>query len=133
MKCSRVMHQILEHLCFLFLTKSPGSVHLIVCMRRIFPAVCVVPVIFQKLMSQLNLCFKFCLEVIDQIFKLLWMPCSTDLGMLGQIIHYGKMRPNLLQETWNTTMPIFRDQIWVTSKLVFTHIIQDSVNGDWQR
>ena len=109
------IHQILEHLCCLLSRKSSASLHFVVCMWTIFPAVCVLPVVFQKLMSKSNLCFKFCLGVIHQRFKFLWMPCST----------------NLLRETWNTTMPVFTDQILVRTKLIFTHIIQDGVNCVW--
>ena len=109
----------------------PVCALLFVC-ELFFPAVRVLPNIFHKLMSKFNLCLKFCLELMDQRCKLLWVPCLTDLGMLGQIIHYSKMRANLLWETWNTTMPIFRDQIRVRIKLIFTHIIQDGVNCDWR-
>ena len=90
------------------------------------------PTSFTKLMSKFNLCLKFCLELMDQRCKFLWVPCLTDLGMLGQIIHYSKMRANLLWETWNTTMPIFRDQIRVRTNLIFTHIIPEGVNCDWR-
>ena len=75
-----------------------------------------------------TLCFKFCLEVIYKRFKFLCTLCATDLGMLGQIIHYGKMGGNLLQHTWNKEMPIVKDQMEVRAKLIFTHIIQDGLN-----
>ena len=126
------IHQILQHLRCLLSRKFSASLHFVVCMWTIFPAVCVLPVVFQKLMSKSNLCFKFCLGVIHQRLKFLRMPCSTDLGMLGQIIHSGKMRANLLRETWNTTMPILRDQIRVGTNLIFTHIIPEGVNCDWR-
>ena len=57
--------------------------------------------------------------------------CSTDLGMLGQIIDYGKMGGNLLRQTLNTEMSTFRDQMEARGRLIFTHIIPDSVNWDW--
>ena len=101
------------------------------CLWIIFQAVCVLPVVFQKLMSKFNLCFKFCLQVIGKRFKFLWMPWWSDLGMLGQTIQYGKMRANLLQQTWNTEMRIFRDQMRMRAKLIFTHIIADGLNWDW--
>ena len=130
MKAYRGIHQILQHLCCLLVTRSSASLHFVVCMGTIFSAVCVLPVIFNRVMSKFNLCFKFCLEVIHQRLKFLCMPCSTDLGMLGQIIHYRKMRANLLWETWNTTMPILRDQIRVRTKFIVTQIIQEGVNCD---
>ena len=67
------------------------------------------------------------MEVIHQKFKFLCKPCSTDLGMLGQIIHYRKMGRNLIQQTGNTDIPTFRDQMCVRAKLIFTHITQDGV------
>ena len=130
-KHSRGIHQILEHLCCLLSRKFSVSPHFAVCMWTIFPAVCVLPVVFHKLMSKFNLCFKFCVEVIHQRFKFLWMPWSTDLGMLGQIIHYGKMRGNLLRQTLNKEMWTFRDQMGARAKLIFTDIIQDGLNLDW--
>ena len=143
------IHQILQHLRCLLSRKFSASLLFVVCMWTIFPAVCLLPVIFHKLMSNFNLCFKFCLEVIHQTFKFLWMPCSTDLGMLGQMIHYGKMRENLLRQTLNKEMWTFRDQMgarghtlkkdmwtfrdqmWARGKLIFTHIIPDGLNRDW--
>ena len=50
--------------------------------------------------------------------------------MLGQIIHYGKMRGNLNPQTLNTDIATFRDQMQARGKLIFTHIIQDGVNWD---
>ena len=50
--------------------------------------------------------------------------------MLGQIIHYGKMRGNLNSQTLNTDMATFTDQMQARGKLIFTHIIQDGVNWD---
>ena len=58
------------------------------------------------------------------------MPCSIDLGMLGLISHYGKMRGNLNPQTLNTDMATFTDQMQARGKLVFTHITQDGVNWD---
>ena len=96
-----------------------------------FFKVCVLPVIFNKLLSKFNLCFKFCLKVIHQRLKFLRLPCWSHLGMLGQTIHYGKMGANLFQQTRNTEMRIFRDQMRMRAKLIFTHIIQDGLNRDW--
>lgn len=95
-------------------------------------AVYVLPLIFNKLNFMFNLCIKFCLEVIHPRFKFLWTPCSTDLGMLGQIIHYGKRRENLRWQTWNTKMRTFRNHMWVRGKLIFfSHYTQDGLNWDW--
>ena len=96
-----------------------------------FSEVCVLPVIFNKLMSKFNLCFKFNLEVIHERLKFLCTPCWSDLGMLGQTIHSRKMGANLLQKTRNTEMWISRDQMRMRAKLIFTHIILDGLNRDW--
>ena len=88
-------------------------------------------VIFNKLNFMFSLCIKFRLEAIHPRFKLLCTPCSTDLGMLGQIIHYGKRRENLRWQTWNTKMWNFRNHMQVRGKLIFSHIIQDGLNWDW--
>ena len=58
------------------------------------------------------------------------MPCSIDLGMLGLIIHYGKMRVNLNPQTLNTDMSTLRDQMQASGKLAFTDITQGGVNWD---
>ena len=108
-----------------------GQLHFVVCMWTIYSPVYVLLFIFNKLMSKLNLCFEFCLEVIQQRLKFFCTPYWTDLGMLRQIIHYGKIRGNILPQTWSTKMPTFRDQMRVRAKVIFTHIIQIGVNWDW--
>ena len=132
MKPYRGICQNLQHLCCLLVTRFSPSLCFVVWMWTISSEVCVLPVIFNKLMSKFNLYFKFSLQVIHQRLKFLCTPFWNDVGMCGQIIHYAKMGANLLQQTWNTEMRTFKNEMRVRAKLLFPHIIiQDGLNRDW--